>query len=62
MAFAFLPDNWIKQELTNAALHLIPLQESFQRSLPLYLMFADRPNAGPATRALAELIQTKIRA
>jgi|TARA_B110000971_G_C19910626_1_gene454345 DNA-binding transcriptional LysR family regulator len=61
LAFAFLPDNWIEQELTNGSLHLIPLQESFQRSLPLYLMFADRPNAGPATRALAELIQAKIR-
>jgi DNA-binding transcriptional LysR family regulator len=62
LAFAFLPNNWIQQELTNGSLHLIPLQESFQRSLPLYLMFADRPNAGPATRALAELIQTKISA
>jgi len=61
LAFAFLPDKWINEELKDGSLHLIQLQEKFQRSLPLYLMFADRPNAGPATRALSELIQTKIR-
>lgn len=61
LAFAFLPDKWIKEELKNGSLRLIPLQEGYQRSLPLYLMFADKPNAGPATRALAELVQTKIR-
>lgn len=62
LAFAFLPDKWIKEELKNGSLRLIPLQEGYQRSLPLYLMFADKPNAGPATRALAELVQTKFRA
>jgi len=61
LAFAFLPDKWVKEELESGSLHLIQLQEKFQRSLPLYLMFADQPNAGPATRALGELIQTKIR-
>jgi len=61
LAFAFLPDKWIKEELKDGSLHLIQLQERLQRSLPLYLMFADKPNAGPATRALSELIQTKIR-
>ena len=61
LAFAFLPDKWINEELKDGSLHLIQLQEKFQRSLPLYLMFADKPNAGPATRALSELIQTKIR-
>ena len=61
LAFAFLPDKWVKEELESGSLHLIQLQERFQRSLPLYLMFADKPNAGPATRALSELIQTKIR-
>jgi DNA-binding transcriptional LysR family regulator len=61
LAFAFLPDKWVKEELKSGSLHLIQLQEKFQRSLPLYLMFADQPNAGPATRALGELIQTKIR-
>lgn len=60
LAFAFLPDKWIKEELKSGSLRLIPLQEGYQRSLPLYLMFADKPNVGPATRALAELIQTKI--
>lgn len=61
LAFAFVPDKWVKEELKSGSLHLIQLQEKFQRSLPLYLMFADQPNAGPATRALGELIQTKIR-
>jgi DNA-binding transcriptional LysR family regulator len=61
LAFAFLPDKWVKEELKSGSLHLIQLQERLQRSLPLYLMFADKPNAGPATRALSELIQTKIR-
>ncbi|MFT6093180.1 MAG: DNA-binding transcriptional LysR family regulator [Pseudohongiellaceae bacterium] len=61
LAFAFVPDKWVKEELKSGSLHLIQLQEGFQRSVPLYLMFADKPNAGPATRALSELIQTKIR-
>ena len=34
----------------------IPLSESLNRLIPIYLMLAEKEAAGPATRALADII------
>jgi DNA-binding transcriptional LysR family regulator len=60
LAFAFLPRNWIERELESGELQPIPLQQSLQRMVQLYLMLADAQTAGPATRALAELILARV--
>jgi len=60
LAFAFLPRNWIERELESGELQPIPLQQSLQRMIQLYLMLAESHTAGPATRALAELILARI--
>lgn len=56
LGFAFLPEQWIADELSKNSLQVIPLQENYERLMTLYLMFSNKPNAGPATRALAQLI------
>jgi DNA-binding transcriptional LysR family regulator len=56
LAFAFLPENWIAHELQRGELVNIPLQQSLERSIQMYLMLADKQAAGPATRALSDLI------
>ena len=56
LAFGFLPRNWIEQELESGELKQVPLQQSMDRTIQMYLMLADKQAAGPATKALAELI------
>ena len=56
LAFAILPLNWIQTELTNGTLARIPLGDPLERKLPLYLLLTDRQSAGPATRALHDII------
>jgi len=60
LAFAFLPSNWIREELASGELIQLPLEESLSRKLPLYLLLADREAAGPATRALYEMIHEAL--
>lgn len=61
LAFAFLPRNWIANELTAAELCPIPLSDNLTRHIPLYLLLADREAAGPATRALYALLMEELR-
>jgi Transcriptional regulator len=56
LAFGFLPEDWVRSALAEGSLKRIPLQQTLERRLPLYLMLADRQAAGPATRALNQLI------
>lgn len=60
MAFGFLPEGWVRADLDSGSLKCIPLEQGFERRLSLYLLFADKPNAGPATKMLAELIQSHL--
>jgi|FLOH01.1.fsa_nt_gi DNA-binding transcriptional LysR family regulator len=60
LAFGFLPRNWIDRELAAGELVQIPLQQNVERVIPLYLMLADRHAAGPATKALHEIIVTSV--
>lgn len=57
MGFAWLPRHRIAPLLASDALRPLPLLEGAQRHHELYLVFADRDDAGPATRALAECLR-----
>jgi DNA-binding transcriptional LysR family regulator len=57
LAFGFLPFNWVKQDLEQGDLKEIEIQGGYTRTIPLYLMYASRELAGPATRALGEILQ-----
>ena len=61
LAFAFVPRNWVTDELAAGELRPIPLSESLGRSIPLYLLLADREAAGPATRALFTMLGEELR-
>lgn len=57
MGFAWLPRHRIAGLLDAGALRPLPLAEGAVRHHELYLVFADRDEAGPATRALAECLR-----
>jgi DNA-binding transcriptional LysR family regulator len=56
LVFAFIPQNWVQQELDRGELVQIQLEAGLVRQVQTYLLFADRDVAGPATRELAQLI------
>ncbi|GFZ75823.1 LysR family transcriptional regulator [Pseudohongiella nitratireducens] len=56
LGFAFLPQSWIEEELNHGLLKMLPLAWGAERHLTLYLMVAATDAAGPATRALADII------
>lgn len=56
LAFGFLPRNWIERELLTGELVQIPLQQNIDRVIQMYLMLADRHAAGPASKALKDII------
>ena len=57
MGFAWLPRHRITGLLADEALRPLPLVEGAVRHQELYLVFADRDDAGPATRALADCLR-----
>lgn len=57
MGFAWLPRHRIAGLLDAGQLRPLPLVEGALRHHELYLVFADRDEAGPATRALAECLR-----
>lgn len=61
LGFAWVPRRHIAQELESGALQPIPLLEGSQRTAQLYLIYRDRDGAGPATRAMVELLQQRGR-
>lgn len=61
LGFAFLPRNWIARELEDGSLRPIPLAGLLERSHTLYLMLSAPDTAGPATRALADLLTADLR-
>ena len=60
LAFAMLPLNWVQPYLDRGELQRIPLQPSLDRNIPLYLLLADRTAAGPATRALYDMLLAEL--
>ncbi len=60
LAFAWLPTAHISAELASGELLPLPLREGGAGTSTFYLLFADRDAAGPATRALAELLVREV--
>jgi DNA-binding transcriptional LysR family regulator len=58
--FARLPEEMIRQELAAGTLKPLPLAEGGDRFADLYLIFADREHAGPATLRLAEIVREGV--
>ena len=58
--FAWLPELRIREDLAAGALKQVPIREGGERFAPLYLIFADREHAGPATLRLAELLREGV--
>lgn len=56
LAFAFLPEDWVEDDLRNGILKQLPLADSGERLIMLHLMLSSRENVGPATRMLAEAL------
>jgi DNA-binding transcriptional LysR family regulator len=56
LAFAWVPRDFIRDELEAGELKALPLQQGGARVETLYLVYADRGGAGPATRTLAEML------
>ncbi len=57
LAFAWLPEPYIRDDLRSGRVRQLPLVEGARRLADIYLVFADRDAAGPATHRLAELIK-----
>jgi DNA-binding transcriptional LysR family regulator len=55
--FSWFPEERIREELAAGTLKPLRLREGGERYADLYLIFADREHAGPATLRLAELIR-----
>ena len=60
LAFGFLPLNWVQQDLEQNHLKEIEIRGGYSRSVPLYLMYANRELAGPASRALGEMLRKDL--
>lgn len=58
--FAWFPRDKIRNELAEGVLEVLPLRDGRERSLQLYLIFADRDAAGPGTLRLAEIIREDV--
>ncbi|MEH6569679.1 MAG: LysR family transcriptional regulator [Halioglobus sp.] len=56
MGFAWLPESRIHQAMTNNLLKALPLEQGSRRSSSLYLTYANKDKAGPATCYLATLL------
>ncbi|MDO9318511.1 MAG: LysR family transcriptional regulator [Gammaproteobacteria bacterium] len=56
LAFAFLPEDWVAEDLREGRLRRLPLVEGTERIIQLYLMLSSKEGAGPATRTLANML------
>ena len=59
--YGWYPEERIRGELARGALKLLPLREGAERVGQLYLVYADRDNAGPGTLRLAAIIQEMVK-
>jgi DNA-binding transcriptional LysR family regulator len=57
--FAWLPISSIRDKLTQGQLIPLPLTHNGQRSVALYLIFADIDNLGPAARAFLDALKVQ---
>lgn len=60
LAFAWLPQHWIEDDLQQGLLAEIPLDQDASRYIDLYLVLAGGDSAGPACRYLAGLFAGSV--
>jgi len=60
LGFAWSPRLKITRELESGLLKPLPLAQGSKRLADVYLVFADREGAGPATLALARMIRAQV--
>lgn len=60
LGFAFIPRNWIIDELAQGSLARIPVDASMDRVIQMHLMLSNHQASGPATKALHDTIIDKI--
>ena len=58
--YAWLPEEKLRDQIAAGTLEPLPLREGGERFAQLYLVFADRDHAGPATMRLAQLIREQV--
>lgn len=58
--YAWFAEDKIRPELAAGTLKVLPVREGGDRFSELYLVFADRDAAGPATLRLAEIIRQRV--
>jgi DNA-binding transcriptional LysR family regulator len=58
--YAWLPEEKLRDQIAAGTLKPLPLREGGERFAQLYLVFADRDHAGPATLRLAEIIREQV--
>ncbi|MBC53173.1 MAG: transcriptional regulator [Gammaproteobacteria bacterium] len=56
LAFAFVPYDWVAQDIEQGHLKIVPLSQGAERQLPIYMMMTASDSCGPATTALASLL------
>src|SRR5919201_80114 len=59
--YGWFPEERIRGELQRGTLKPLPLREGAERVGQLYLVYADRDNAGPGTLRLAQIIQEMVK-
>lgn len=57
LGYGWIPEDEIEQQIANNELKKLPLEQDAERTVLLYLIYADLNQLGPATRQLSELIK-----
>lgn len=60
LVFAFVPQNWIEDELADGVLQRIPVEQSMDRIVQMNLMLSNQQASGPATKALYDTVIDKL--
>jgi DNA-binding transcriptional LysR family regulator len=58
--YAWLPEEKLRDQFAAGTLKPLPMREGGERFAQLYLIFADRDHAGPATVRLAEIVREQV--
>lgn len=59
--FAWFVEEKIRTELAQGLLKPLPLRDGNERSVQMYLIFADRDAAGPGVLRLAQIIRDRVK-
>ncbi|HSX84246.1 MAG TPA: LysR substrate-binding domain-containing protein, partial [Cellvibrio sp.] len=60
LGYAWLPDAYTHQEIAAGRLKYLSVEVGAEREVPIYITFADRDFAGPATRHLADILKAEL--